>query len=76
MKTRRGFVSNSSSSSFLITRAPLTDEQVEAEITRQIEAGRRHGGRFVMSTGSPVTPETPVDRVAFYCDKAREIGKG
>lgn len=49
-------------------------DELEAEIRRQIRAGRRNGNRFTMSTGSPVTPETPVDRVREYCDLARDIG--
>ena len=49
-------------------------DELEAEIRRQIRAGRRNGNRFTMSTGSPVTPETPVERVRRYCDMARDIG--
>ena len=41
---------------------------LRAEIARQIAAGRRNGGRFIMSLGSPVTPETPASRVRLYCD--------
>ena len=51
-----------------------TDEEVRAEIARQIAAGRRNRGRFIMSTGSPVTPSTPVARVRRYCDLVREPG--
>ncbi|MFH1573698.1 MAG: uroporphyrinogen decarboxylase family protein, partial [Acidobacteriota bacterium] len=51
-----------------------TDAQLRDEIARQMDAGRRNGGRFVMSTGSPVTPETPVERVRQYCDLAHELG--
>ena len=50
------------------------NEQLRAEIARQIAAGRRNGSRFIMSLGSPVTPRTPVDRVRLYCDLARELG--
>lgn len=45
-----------------------TAAQVHAEIQRQIAAGRRNGSRFIMSLGSPVTPDTPADRVRMYCD--------
>jgi uroporphyrinogen-III decarboxylase len=42
-----------------------TSEELRAEIRRQIDVGRRHR-RFVMSLGSPVTPDTPVERVREY----------
>jgi hypothetical protein len=51
-----------------------TEAQLRAEIERQIAAGRRNGDRFVMSLGSPVTPNTPTARVRLYCDLARELG--
>lgn len=51
-----------------------TDEQLRSEIARQIDAGRRNQGRFVMSLGSPVTPNTPVARVRQYCDLVHELG--
>lgn len=51
-----------------------SEVELAAEIERQIAAGRRNGGRFVMSIGSPVTPGTSVERVRLYCDLAHEIG--
>jgi uroporphyrinogen-III decarboxylase len=48
---------------------------LRAEIGRQLRAGRRNGSRFILSTGSPVTPRTPVSRVRRYCEMARELGK-
>jgi len=51
-----------------------SEDELRAEISRQISAGRRNGSRFVMSLGSPVTPETPVERVRLYCDLAHELG--
>lgn len=51
-----------------------TDEELRAEISRQVKAGRKNGSRFIMSLGSPVTPGTPVDRVQLYCDLVHEIG--
>lgn len=51
-----------------------SDDALRAEVARQLEAGRRTNGRFVMSIGSPVTPDTPVARVRQYCDLARELG--
>lgn len=53
-----------------------TEEQLSAELSRQIAAGRRNGSRFVVSLGSPVTPATPVERVRLYCDIARDLGCG
>lgn len=50
-----------------------SDSLLEAEIRRQLAAGRRNGNRFVMSIGSPVTPGTPVARVRRYADLARDL---
>jgi len=52
-----------------------SESQLRREISRQIEAGRRNGRRFIMSLGSPVTPGTPVDRVRRYCDLAHKLGR-
>ena len=52
-----------------------SEGQLRAEIARQIAAGRRNGGRFIMSLGSPVTPDTPVERVRLYCDLVHELGR-
>ncbi|MEK7397719.1 MAG: uroporphyrinogen decarboxylase family protein [Candidatus Poribacteria bacterium] len=51
-----------------------TEDELRAEIARQISAGRRNSGRFIMSIGSPVTPGTPVKRVKSYCDIVHEFG--
>lgn len=48
---------------------------LRAEIERQMAAGRRNGSRFIMSLGSPVTPDTPASRVRLYCDLAHELGR-
>ena len=58
----------------LLPRA--TEAQLRREIHRQIAAGRRNGGRFIMSLGSPVTPETSIQRVRLYCDLAHAIDAG
>ena len=42
--------------------------ELETEINRQIIAGERTDGRFIMSTGSPITPGTPIDVVRRYAD--------
>jgi uroporphyrinogen-III decarboxylase len=52
-----------------------TEPALRAEIARQIQAGRRNGGRFVMSIGSPVTPGTTPDRVRRYLELSRESGR-
>ena len=51
-----------------------SEDELRAEIKRQITAGRRNNNRFIMSTGSPVTPGTPVERVRMYCDMVHEMG--
>ena len=58
-----------------INLLPHADEkQLAQEIERQIKAGIKNKRKFVMSIGSPVTPETPVERVRLYWEIAREIG--
>jgi hypothetical protein len=52
-----------------------SDGRLRDEIIRQLAAGRRTGGRFVMSLGSPVTPGTPVARVRLYCDLVHQLGR-
>ena len=55
---------------------PHADEAaLRAEIARQIAAGRRNESRFIMSLGSPVTPETSAERVRHYCDLVHELGR-
>ena len=52
-----------------------TEAELRAEIARQIAAGRRNGSRFIMCTGSPMTPGTPAQRVRLYCDLVHELGR-
>jgi uroporphyrinogen-III decarboxylase len=47
-----------------------SDADLQAEIARQCEAGVRNGRRFVLCTGSPITPRTPLARVRTYTDMA------
>ncbi|MEM3047286.1 MAG: uroporphyrinogen decarboxylase family protein [Candidatus Bathyarchaeia archaeon] len=54
----------------LLSNAPR--DELEGEIKRQIEVGRRTG-KFVISLGSPVTPGTSVARVREYVDIARRL---
>ena len=51
------------------------DEQLRAEITRQLAAGRKNANRFIMSIGSPVTPNTPVERVRQYCQMVHTLSR-
>jgi len=53
-----------------------SEEQLCAEIKRQIAAGRRNRSRFIMSVGSPITPGTSVERVRRYCEMVHELGGG
>jgi len=50
-----------------------TEKQLQAEISRQIAAGQQNKGRFIMSLGSPVTPDTSVERVHLYCDLVHKL---
>jgi hypothetical protein len=52
------------------------DAELRDEIARQLQAGRRSGGRFIMSLGSPVTPGTSVERVRLYCSLVRGLSRG
>lgn len=49
-----------------------SEDALRSEIRRQLKAGRKNGNRFVLSTGSPITPGTPVAKVRRYTDIARE----
>ena len=51
-----------------------TAESLEKEISRQINAGKRNKRRFVMSIGSPVTPETTFEQLQLYFEIARNLG--
>jgi uroporphyrinogen-III decarboxylase len=52
-----------------------SEDRLRHEIKRQIAAGRKNNNRFVMSIGSPVTPDTPVERVRLYVDLVHELGE-
>jgi len=52
-----------------------TSEELETEVKRQIEVGRNeYGGRFVMDVGSPITPETSLERAIEYMNLVRKHG--
>lgn len=44
---------------------------LEAEVRRQLAAGRRNSNRFIMSVGSPVTPGTSLARMQQFADLVR-----
>ena len=50
-----------------------TDAKLEAEIRRQVNAGRAARG-FIISTASPITPSTPLARVRRFLEMGRQIG--
>jgi hypothetical protein len=52
-----------------------SEAELRQELRRQMQAGRKNQSRFIMSLGSPVTPETPVERVRLYCALAHELGR-
>jgi uroporphyrinogen-III decarboxylase len=45
-----------------------SEEELEAEIIRQVAAGRKCGQGFIICTGSPITPGTPVSRVQRFIE--------
>jgi hypothetical protein len=50
-----------------------TDAALEAEIKRQIAAGRQGRG-FILSTASPITPSTPLSRVQRFLELSYRLG--
>jgi uroporphyrinogen-III decarboxylase len=52
-----------------------TDVELDAEIHRQVEAGRSACG-FIISTASPITPATPMARVQRFLELGRGITIG
>jgi hypothetical protein len=49
-----------------------SDEEVLAEVRRQIDVAGRDGN-FVLSVGSPFTPDTSLERVRLFCQSTRMI---
>ena len=52
-----------------------SEEELRHEIQRQVQAGRLNRNRFIMSLGSPVTPQTPPQRVRLYCELTHELSQ-
>lgn len=51
------------------------DEQLDAEIVRQLAAGRAARGAFILGIGSPITPGTPLGRVGHFIRRCRSLGR-
>ncbi|MCM8817249.1 MAG: hypothetical protein NC913_07050 [Candidatus Omnitrophica bacterium] len=51
-----------------------TDFELEDEIKKQVEVGKRAKG-FIISTGSPITPGTSLEKVMKFIDLGRKIGR-
>jgi len=53
-----------------------TSEELEREVKRQTDVGRNeYAGKFIMDTGSPVTPETTLERLIEYMKLTRKYGR-
>lgn len=53
-----------------------TSEELEREVKRQVDVGwKEYGGRFVMDVGSPITPETSLERLIEYMNLVRKQGR-
>lgn len=48
---------------------------LRSEIKRQLAAGKLNKNRFILSTGSPITPGTPLSKVRLYTDLARKAAQ-
>ncbi|MCK5566434.1 MAG: hypothetical protein KAI62_00890, partial [Actinomycetia bacterium] len=48
-------------------------EELRSAIIKQARAGKKNGNRFIMCTGSPVTPGTSVTRVREYNEIVRDL---
>ncbi len=51
-----------------------SDEELEAEIIRQVTAGTTCDRGFIICTGSPITPGTPLSRVQRFIELAHKHG--
>ena len=48
-------------------------EELRSAIIKQARAGKKNGNRFIMCTGSPVTPGTSLTRVREYNKIVRDL---
>lgn len=49
-----------------------SDEELYERVRKQVDAGRKYG-RYCTSTGSPLTPNTPVSRIRKFIDFAHQL---
>jgi len=47
-------------------------EDIKREVLRQIKVGKRNG-KFIVSTGSPITPQTPISKVRAFVEITRQL---
>jgi hypothetical protein len=52
----------------------MSDAELEAAMSRQITVGKKFG-RFVVSTGSPLTPSTSLARMQKYIELSRSLSE-
>ena len=50
-----------------------TEAELQQAIAKQVGIGRTTG-RFIVSTGSPITPLTPLSRIRRFVELGRELG--
>ena len=55
----------------VLEKGPI--EGIRAEVARQLAAGKRNGGRFLMGIGGPITPNTPLDHVRAIAETVHEL---
>jgi uroporphyrinogen-III decarboxylase len=51
-----------------------SDDDLRAEIARQMRGGRIARGKFISGIGSPITPGTVPERVWYFIRLSRELG--
>lgn len=50
-------------------------DEIEAAVKKQIRAAKLNKGKFIVSTGSPVTPFTSLKTMQMYCDLVHKLGR-
>ena len=50
-----------------------SDGELSERIAGQLSIGRKYGGRFITSTGSPMTPKTSVERLRKFIDLGHSL---
>ena len=52
----------------------VSDDALREAMAAQVAVGRRTG-RFIISTGSPITPRTPLARIRRFIELGWELGQ-